>query len=406
MPEIAEVSRLVHFLRQHLVGKKIAKVQAPDDANIFGKVGCSGPAFEKALQGRKVVGAGSQGKYFWLQLNDPGAHPVMHLGMTGWIHIQNDRTAYTNYYKKISPDEQDAWPPRFWKFQLATEGKSPVRIAFTDSRRFARIRLVECLGAEIRQNSPLVENGPDPVVDKDIFTEEYLHNQMQKRHKPIKALILDQTVISGIGNWVADECLYHAKLHPEQYCNEFSDAEMTRLYNSIRYVCQTAVDLLADSDQFPDTWLFDHRWGKGSKAGALPNGERLAWITVGGRTSCYAPGLQKMTGHVAPGIKEAATHDAATDEEPSRGKAKNKKDYEEDAPKPQRSTLKRSRAEDGDDELHVSVKPSPKKTKAKQQKDTEKQKPPRAVQTKKAKASSSAVATSGQRRSARLSKGT
>lgn len=48
------VARLVHFLRQHLVGKKIALVRAPDDVNIFGKVGCSGPAFEKALKGRKV----------------------------------------------------------------------------------------------------------------------------------------------------------------------------------------------------------------------------------------------------------------------------------------------------------------------------------------------------------------
>lgn len=71
MPEIAEgetflvrmtelctddilVARLVHFLRQHLVGKKIATVVAPDDVNIFGKVGCSGPTFEKALKGRKV----------------------------------------------------------------------------------------------------------------------------------------------------------------------------------------------------------------------------------------------------------------------------------------------------------------------------------------------------------------
>lgn len=107
--------------------------------------------------------------------------------------------------------------------------------------RFGRIRLVDCPGAEIRQNSPLVENGPDPVVDKDVFTEDYLKTIMRKRHVPVKALILDQSVISGVGNWVADESLYHAKLHPEQYCNEFSDEEMKRLHESIRYVCQTAV---------------------------------------------------------------------------------------------------------------------------------------------------------------------
>jgi formamidopyrimidine-DNA glycosylase len=55
----------VHFLRLHLKGKKIAKVIAPDDAKLFGAVGCSGPAFEKAVKGRTVVSVGSQGKYFW-----------------------------------------------------------------------------------------------------------------------------------------------------------------------------------------------------------------------------------------------------------------------------------------------------------------------------------------------------
>lgn len=83
----------------------------------------------------QVLEAGSQGKYFWLRLSDPGSHPVMHLGMNGWIHVHNDRSGYTNYYKKTKQEEQEAWPPRFWKFQLETEGKDPVRVAFTDSRR-------------------------------------------------------------------------------------------------------------------------------------------------------------------------------------------------------------------------------------------------------------------------------
>lgn len=59
------VARIVHYLKTRLVGKTVAKVVAPDDANVFGKVGCSGPAFEKALVGKKIMGAGQQGKYFW-----------------------------------------------------------------------------------------------------------------------------------------------------------------------------------------------------------------------------------------------------------------------------------------------------------------------------------------------------
>ncbi|ODA75867.1 hypothetical protein RJ55_08508 [Drechmeria coniospora] len=299
MPEIAEVARIVHFLRLHLVGKKIASVSAVDDANVFGKVGTSGAAVEEALRNKKVVSAGSQGKYFWIALDKP-PHLVMHFGMTGWIHIKGEKTAYTNYYKKMKDAELEQWPPRFWKFHLATEGESAAEVAFTDARRFGRVRLVDCPGGEIRKHSPLAENGPDPVLDVDIFTESYLRGRMKSRHVPVKALLLDQTVISGIGNWVADETLYQAKLHPEQYCDDFSKEEMTKLYESIRYVCQTAVDKLGDSDEFPAHWLFNHRWGKGDKSGSakLPNGDKLAFITVGGRTSCYSPAVQRKTGGI------------------------------------------------------------------------------------------------------------
>ncbi len=223
----------------------------------------------------------------------------------GWIHIKGDRTAYTNYYKKMKPEEMDVWPPKFWKFHLTTEDPA-VEVAFTDPRRFGRVRLVDCPGENIRKYSPLVENGPDPVVDIDRFTEEYLRNKMRSRHVPIKALILDQTVLSGVGNWVGDEVLYQAKLHPEQYCDDFSDEQIKKLYDAIRHVCQFAIEKLGDSDQFPKDWMFHYRWGKGAKgaAGHLPNGEKLAFLTVGGRTSCYAPEVQKKSGRIVPGVKE------------------------------------------------------------------------------------------------------
>ncbi|CAK7265524.1 hypothetical protein SEPCBS119000_001555 [Sporothrix epigloea] len=306
MPEIAEAARIVHFLKTHLVGKRIKTAKAVDDGNVFGKVGTTGTAVADALKGKMVVSAGSQGKYFWLVLGS-APHLVMHFGMTGWMHIRGMRTGYTNYYNKLKADELDAWPPKFWKFQFETDGNPKLEVAFTDPRRFGRVRLIDCPGAAIRKHSPLVENGPDPVVDAETtFTEEYFLTTMHKRHMPIKALLLDQAFISGIGNWVGDEVLFHARLHPEQYCDDFSEAQMKKLYQSIRYVCQTAVDLLGDSDRFPADWLFQHRWGKGSKnsVAQLPNGEKLAFLTVGGRTSCFAPALQKKTGKVAPGIKE------------------------------------------------------------------------------------------------------
>lgn len=65
MPEIGEVARVVHYLRTHLVGKTLSRVEVQDDANVYGKVGCTATEFQKAMTGKKVVDARQQGKYFW-----------------------------------------------------------------------------------------------------------------------------------------------------------------------------------------------------------------------------------------------------------------------------------------------------------------------------------------------------
>ena len=133
-------------------------------------------------------------------------HPLFHFGMTGWWKIRDVETAY---YKPTKPEEPD-WPPRFWKFTLETAEEPKCEAAFVDSRRFARIRLVDCAAEDMRQTSPLVENGPDPVVDKDIVTEEWLIDKMGSKRVPVKALLLDQANISGIGNWVGYACTVYS----------------------------------------------------------------------------------------------------------------------------------------------------------------------------------------------------
>ncbi|KAK2627781.1 hypothetical protein QTJ16_002427 [Diplocarpon rosae] len=303
MPEIAEVARIVYFLKKSLVGKTLSLVKAQDDANVFGKVGTSAAEFQKSLTGKKVLNAGQQGKYFWLIMSSP-PHPVFHFGMTGWFYIKGE----PSHHRPKQTDGEEIWPPRFWKFALETDSKPKVEAAFADARRFARIRLVDCAAEDIRKTTPLKENGPDPVIDKEILTADWLVEKMKKRHVPVKAFMLDQANISGIGNWVGDEIMYHAKLHPEQYTDTFSESEIKHLHASIRYVCQTAVDHLADSSKFPEEWLFKHRWGKGKKDAAttLPNGQKITFLTVGGRTSCVVPSVQKKTGAVAGDVKKGS----------------------------------------------------------------------------------------------------
>ena len=127
-------------------------------------------------------------------------HPLMHFGMAGWLKIRNVETAY---FKTSRPSaDPEAWPPKYWKFKLETAEEPKCEAAFVDFRRFARIRLIDCAAEDIRNISPLTENGPDPVVDQDILTEEWLAEKLGSKKIPIKALLLDQANISGIGNWV------------------------------------------------------------------------------------------------------------------------------------------------------------------------------------------------------------
>ena len=110
----------------------------------------------------------------------------------------------------------------------------------------------------------------------------------------------------------SDEIMYDARIHPEQYSNTLTPTQIKQLHKSIHYVCSFAVDKLADSSQFPEEWLFKHRWGKGKKDSSttLPNGSKFVFMTVGGRTSCVVPSVQKKTGPVAGDVKnEAGTED-------------------------------------------------------------------------------------------------
>ena len=195
--QIAEVARIVHYLKKYAIGRVIKAVKTQEDTIVYGKVGTSASEFEKAMAGRKIVDAKQQGKYFWLEM-DSAPHPLMHFGMSGWMKFSNDDTAY---YRPAKQDEPE-WPPKYWKFVLELDGASECQIAFVDARRLARIRLIHAKAEDMRNTSPLKENGPDPVLDKDILTVEWLSNKLKSKKVPVKALLLDQANISGIGNWV------------------------------------------------------------------------------------------------------------------------------------------------------------------------------------------------------------
>ncbi|KAI8378531.1 hypothetical protein BD560DRAFT_453400 [Blakeslea trispora] len=219
------------------------------------------------------------------------------------------------------------WPPRFHKLLVTfthPETGNKVEFGFKDPLRWARLRLIP---GDPLVVPPISKLGFDPILNMPDF--EKFKKLVIRRAVPTKALLLDQSFAAGIGNWVADEILFQAKIHPAQYTNTLTDQEVSDMYHKMKYICDLAVSVEADESKFPEYWLMKHRWNKGKKnevKGRLPNGLLLKFETVGGRTSAYAPDIQKLRvseNHVvkkAPKRRKKETdfkvfQDSETDEE-------------------------------------------------------------------------------------------
>ncbi|KAJ6626922.1 AtMMH-1 [Mycena sp. CBHHK59/15] len=295
MPELPEVERAKKLLNTVAVGKVIEKVETVEDTIVFS--GTTHSDFAKELTGRTVENAGRYGKIFYVNLSGKGKIPVLHFGMTGMLQVRGE---LATYYKETPKSASTDWPPRFVKFILhladpKTGGKT--ELAFLDARRLGRIRLCDSPLTE----PPISELGFDPILTMPSLDD--FKSLVLKRSCPIKALLLDQSFSAGVGNWVADEILYNARVHPEQRSNTLTEKHLIALHYQTSNVCETAVSVNADDSKFPEHWLFKHRWGKGKKVVhnlKLPSGEpaTIKWITVGGRTSAYVVELQTLVGAV------------------------------------------------------------------------------------------------------------
>ncbi|CAM0908855.1 unnamed protein product [Alopecurus aequalis] len=280
MPELPEVEAARRALEAHCVGRRIARCTVADDAKVVladaGRV-----AFERAMVGRTIVAACRRGKNLWLRLDAP-PFPSFQFGMAGAIYIKG--VAVTQY-KRSAVKSTDEWPSKYSKFFVELD--DGLEFSFTDKRRFARVRLFD----DPETIPPISELGPDALFEPmsvDNFVES-----LSRKKIGIKALLLDQSFVSGIGNWIADEVLYQSRIHPLQIASSLTRESCEALHKSIQEVVKYAVDVDADCARFPVEWLFHHRWGK--KPGKV-DGKKIEFITAGGRTTAYVPQLQKLTG--------------------------------------------------------------------------------------------------------------
>jgi formamidopyrimidine-DNA glycosylase len=231
---------------------------------------------QQSLTDARLLDSASAAKQMVFHFTDDGWLGV-HLGMSGELTVQP---------ASYPPTQHD---------HLVLVLKNAA-LVFTDPRMFGGIRF---------------DRGPEPPewwskiappLLSAAFTKAALTDFLRRRQRaPLKAVLLMQERFPGIGNWMADEILWRARLHPARAAGDLRPAEVARLWTETRRVCRQALEKIAGHGgalppdlnvNIPESWLFHHRWRSGGRC--PKTGARLERAEIGGRTTCWSPARQKL----------------------------------------------------------------------------------------------------------------
>ena len=216
MPELPEVETVRRTLETLILGKEIEEVQV-----LYPKIIKKPEVYEEfadALKGQCVKEIGRRGKFLILYLDDYAL--VSHLRMEG------------KYALHEASELIDKHTHVLFTFTDGTQ------LRYKDVRKFGTMHLF--LKGEELNSLPLEKLGPEPL--SDAFTVEYLKPILQKTSRNIKAVILDQTVVVGVGNIYVDESLFRAKIHPTRPASSLTDDEISALVAEIKATLSEAVE--------------------------------------------------------------------------------------------------------------------------------------------------------------------
>jgi formamidopyrimidine-DNA glycosylase len=272
MPELPEVETIKNELAPWVVGQSFTEVMVLD-----AKLVCDVSAEEvcRGLIGQKIESLERRGKYLIFHLSN-GKSLIIHLRMTGSL-LLNPREV-GRYARAV--------------FHLS----NGQRLVLSDRRRLGLIWLVD------DADTVVWKLGPEPLDES--FTPDTLGERLSRHHIPIKAALLDQCVVAGIGNMYADEALFAGRIHPLRKADDLSPEEVRTLHNSIRRVLGAAigrkgasVDTYVRPEGELGTAHFDfkvaHRGGE-----LCPIcGSTIERCVVQNRGTCFCPRCQPIAPH-------------------------------------------------------------------------------------------------------------
>lgn len=241
MPELPEVETWRASLAKAVCGKVVSAVDfVAEDAKVL--VGTSRESILRYLPGSRCTGIFRKGKHLWLAFCASGAASTVggyrrgnkkasfsigiHMGMTGAVQIEGKKTLSLESFQT---DETGKWPPAYCKLALSfgdagENGKAtskekvpekvPSRMAFTNRRRFGRVRFIA--QEDPTSVEPYSALGPDALDDLPRLGRDWFKEKLSPSGRAIKSALLDQALVSGLGNWLCDEALYQSKIDPRR----------------------------------------------------------------------------------------------------------------------------------------------------------------------------------------------
>jgi formamidopyrimidine-DNA glycosylase len=236
MPELPEVETVKRGLEVLIVHKKVAQVTC-DNEKSFPNDEASAKKF---LISAEVISVRRRAKVLLIDLSSDYSL-MIHLKMTGQLVFRGKESFGAGH-----PNDSlvNKLPDRTTR--VIFEFNDGSLLYFNDQRKFGWVKLLPTI--EI-QNVPFIQKlGPEPLTDD--FTAEILYERLQRRkNTSIKAAILDQTVLAGVGNIYADEALWGARIHPTILVKNLNKKQVTKLYEEIRYVMNLSIEKGGSTDR-------------------------------------------------------------------------------------------------------------------------------------------------------------
>ena len=285
MPELPEVETVRRQLAGALVGMTFTAVERIEPAMLRD---CEPDRLLTGLPGRRIKSVGRSGKFLVMELSED-MFLTLHLGMTGQLLLGLDEEgAFTPLRPQAAVDAHT----RFL-FELSGDDGRRTRLEFRDMRKFGRVHLTS--------GSPAPRlTGLGPDAWQGSWDRDYLEQRLWSRTAPLKAFLLDQRHLAGIGNIYADEILWWTGLSPLRPGGSLSGEEVTKLADEIPRRLGEGVRLLGCTlSDFVDThgqpgsfqdWL--RAYGRHGQVCSRCGGT-LERVIVGGRGTAYCPGCQQ-----------------------------------------------------------------------------------------------------------------